>query len=106
LLAISYCFIPESAGYIQKVKQEKMEEANINSDYLSHPDYAVREKKKRGFCGQFAYDMKELFYAATSSKKAFIIGIFLGIFVQATGINAIMNYAPIIFGLLCEVKKV
>jgi MFS family permease len=92
LLILSFLFIPESAGYEQKKKKVQIK-SNINSDY------EIDNNSSKGCWSQFLDNLMQLFVAAASSKRAFIIGVTIGAFMQATGINVIMLYSPTLMGM-------
>ncbi|XP_056408757.1 solute carrier family 2, facilitated glucose transporter member 8-like, partial [Hyla sarda] len=97
LMVILMCFMPETPRYL--INQERRAEAMAALHFLRGPDvdheWEYRQIEASG--DQQEDGLKMADFMAPSIYKPFIIGILLMFFQQATGINAIMFYADMIF---------
>ena len=87
-------FLPESPRWL--LKQDKKDEAVKILKQFHGEELALKEKREIEASLKFEQGkFSDLWNKGF--KKALFIGIFLAIFQQFSGINAIMNYAPEIF---------
>lgn len=90
LFLIGLIFLPESAGYV--ASQNRKMEGRLSGDQGINADY-VEETPSPSLWD----DVKGVFKAAVTSKRAFVTGIMLATFQQITGINIFMLYSNGIF---------
>ncbi|KAM3911639.1 solute carrier family 2, facilitated glucose transporter member 8 isoform 1-T2 [Leptodactylus fuscus] len=97
LMLMSMCFMPETPRYL--INQERRAEAIAALRFLRGPDadHEWEYRQIRASGEQQEDGLKMADFWEPSIYKPFLIGVLLMVFQQATGINAIMFYADMIF---------